>query len=189
MAISVQRYTADSKTLIGQIVPFFLRGKQMMQFLAAICSPLDSVNKAFQTWARSTLIDAATTSQVIVLKWSIKNRFSEYLLDENAEFEFNTYNRSDYATLYENQSEQQDYPEVKKIYMSESSTDTSLGDDVEQIIIRNKDELVSETNEVLIVAPKHNSKISDEQYIKKIRQCIEPYLVYDVEYKITISKN
>ena len=188
MAINIQRYTANSKTLVGQVVPFFLRGQQMLQFLAAICSPLDSVNKAFQTWARNTLIDAATTSQVIVLKWSIKNRLSEYMLDKNAEFEFNTYDRSSYATLYENQSEQQDYPEVKKIYMPENASDTSLGESVDKVIIRNKNEIVSETNEVLIVAPPHNSKISDSQYIKKIMQCIEPYLVYDIEYKITIAK-
>lgn len=188
MAINVQRYTADSKTLIGQIVPFFLHGKRMLRFLAAICSPLDSVNKTFRVWARSTLIEAATTSQVIVLKWSIKNKLSEYLLDINAEFEFNTYSRSDYATLYENQSEQQDYPEIKKIYMPENAADTSLSSDVAQIVIRNKNEIISESNEVLIIAPQHNSRISDEQYMKKIKQCVEPYLVYDVEYKIIISK-
>ena len=160
----------------------------MLQFLAAICSPLDSVNKVFQTWTQNSLIDAATTSQVIVLKWSIKNRLSKYLLDANAEFEFDTYDRSNYTTLYENQSEQQDYPEIKKIYMPENVSDNSLGEDTSKVIIKNKDEIVSETNEVLIIAPPHNSQISNSQYIKKIRQCVEPYFIYKIKYKITIIK-
>lgn len=189
MAVSVQRYTVDSKTLVGQIVPFFLRGKRVLQFLSAISSPLDSVNKVFQTWAHDTLIDAVTTSQVIVLKWSLKNKLIKYLANADDEFEFDTYDRSNYATLYENQSEQLDYPEIKNIYMPENVDDATVGDDVEKIIIRDKDEIVSESNEVLIIAPPHNSKISDGQYIKKIRQCVEPYIVYDVEYKIVISKN
>lgn len=188
MAVNVQRYTVNSKTLVGQIVPFFLRGKRMLQFLSAISSPLDSVNKTFQTWAHDTLIDAVTTSQVIVLKWSLKNKLYKYLTNTEEEFDFDTYDRSNYATLYENQSEQLDYPEVKKIYMPEDSQN-QLGDDTAEVILRNKDEIVSETNEVLIIAPPHNSKISDGQYIKKIKQCVEPYIVYNVEYKIVISKS
>lgn len=188
MAVNVQRYTVDSRTLVGQIVPFFLRGKRMLQFLSAISSPLDSVNKVFQTWAQNTLIDAATTSQIIVLKWALKNKLVNYLKNTNDEFEFDTYDRSNYATLYENQSEQLDYPEVKKIYMPEDNQD-KLDDGIAEVILRNKDEIVSESNEVLIIAPQHNSKISDNQYTKKIRQCIEPYIVYDVEYKIVISKS
>lgn len=188
MAVSVTRYTVNSKTLIGQLVPFFLRGKGIIKFLSAICSPLDDVNKMFQSWAHSTLIDAATTSQVIVLKWSLKNKLNTYLKNADDEFEFDTYDRSNYATLYENQSEQLDYPEVKNIYMPENTKDT-LKEDVEQVIIRDKDEIVSESNEVLIIAPPHNSTIGDSQYLQKIRQCIEPYIIYDVEYKIVISKN
>lgn len=189
MAVSVQKYVVDSKTLIGEVVPFFLRGKRVLQFLAAISSPLDDINKVFQTWARDTIIDTVTTSQAIVLKWSLKNKLIQYLATIEDEFAIDTYDRSNYATLYEDQSEQLDYPEVKNIYMPENIDDTSVGDDVAKVIIRNKDEIVSESNEVLIVAPPHNSKISDEQYIKKIKQCVEPCLIYDFEYKIVISKS
>ena len=189
MAVSVQRYVADSKTLLGRIVPFFLRGKRVLKFLAAISSPLDDVNTAFQTWAHDTLIDAVTTSQTIVLKWSLKNKLIKYLANTDDEFTFDTYDRSNYATLYENQSEQLDHPEVKKIYMPESVDDTTVSDDVEKVVIRDKNEIVSESNEVLIMAPAHNSKIGDEEYLKKIKQCIELCLVYDFEYKIVISKS
>lgn len=188
MAINTQRYTANSKTLVGQITPFFLRGKRFLRFLAAICAPLDSVNEAFLTWAHNTLIGASTTSQVIVLKWSIKNRLKNYLLNTNDEFMFSTYERSNYTTLYENQAEQQDYPEVKQIYMQENAEDSSISDESAKIVIRNKEEIASESNEVMVIAPSHNQKITDEEYIRKIRQCIEPYLVYGLEYKIVISK-
>lgn len=189
MAINLERYTVNSKTLIGQITPFFLRGKKLLRFLAAISTPLDSVNEAFLTWVRNTLVGAVTTSQVIVLKWSIKSRLKSYMLNVNDEFVFSTYERSNYTTLYENQSEQQNYPEVKQIYMPEDTSDSSVSDDSSKIIIRNREEIASESNEVMVIAPPHNSKISDEEYMRKIRQCIEPYLVYNVEYKIVISRN
>lgn len=189
MAINLERYTVNSKTLIGQITPFFLRGKKLLRFLASTCAPLDSVNNAFLTWAHNTLVGAVTTSQVIILKWSIKNRLKNYLLNDNDEFVFSTYERSNYTTLYENQSEQQDYPEVKQIYMPEDVNDSSVSDESVKIVVRNREEIASESNEVMIIAPPHNLKISDDEYKRKIRQCVEPYLVYNIEYKIAILKN
>lgn len=188
MAINIDRYTVESKNLIGKILPFFLRGNKMARFLTAISSPLDKVNEMFQKWVYNTLIDTATTSQVIVLKWSLKIRLQEYLLKQESEFKFDTYERNKYTTLYEDQSEQSNYSD-NKIYMPEDAKDSSIGKEFSQIIIRDKNELTSETNEILIIAPPHNSKISDNLYIKKIRQYIETYLIYNIEYKIVISKN
>lgn len=188
MAINIDRYTVNSKTLVGELVPYFLRGKKLMQFLAAICSPLDSVNKVFQQWCRNTLIDAATTSQIIVLKWSMKERLKQYFANENDDFQFYTYGRTDYTTVYEDQSEQKLHPEATNIYMPEDVSDISVADDA-KVVIRDKSELSSESNDLTIIAPAHNSKISKEAYIKKIKQCFEPYLAYDMEYTIAINQN
>lgn len=188
MTVSVQRYEVNSKTLVGRLVPFFLRGRRMLLFLSAVSSPLDSVNRPFLTWARNTIIDAATTSQVIVMKWMLKSKLQGYFKDSKDEFEFDTYDRSNYATLYENQAEQLDHPEIKKIYMPENASET-LGEGIEQVIIRDRGEITSESNEIRIIAPPHNSKISDAQYEQKIRQCVEPYIIYDVEYQISIIKD
>lgn len=189
MAINVDRYTASSKTLIGELVPFFLRGKKLLQFLSAICSPLDSVNKTFSKWCRATLVDAATTSQIIVLKWSMKEKLKQYFFDENDNFQFDTYGRTDYTTVYENQSEQELHSEATNIYMPEDVSDTSITDEVAKVIIRDRKELMSESNDLTIIAPAHNFKISDEEYIRKIKQCFEPYLAYDMEYTIAINKS
>lgn len=189
MAINIDRYTVSSKTLVGELVPYFLRGKKLMQFLAAICSPLDSVNKVFQNWCRSTLIDAATTSQIIVLKWSMKERLKQYFANKNDEFQFYTYGRTDYTTVYEDQSEQELHSEATNIYMPEDTLDTSITDDDKKVVIRDKSELISESNDLTIIAPAHNSKISKDTYLKKIKQCFEPYLAYDMEYTIAINQN
>jgi hypothetical protein len=189
MAISVERYTVSSKTLVGQLVPFFLRGKKVLQFLAAISAPLDSVNSVFQKWCRDTLIDAATTSQIIVLKWSMKEKLKQYFTDENASFQFDTYGRTEYTTVYEDQSEQLLHSEATNIYMPEDVSDDSITDENAKVVIRDRIELSDEDNDLTIIAPVHNSKISDDEYIRKIKQCFEPYLAYDMEYTISINKN
>ena len=189
MAINIDRYTVSSKTLVGELMPYFLRGNKLVQFLAAICSPLDSVNKVFQKWCRSTLIEAATTSQIIVLKWSMKERLKQYFENEDDEFQFYTYGRSDYTTIYENQEEQYLHTETTKIYMTEDVSDTSVTDEKSRVIIRDKSELSAESNDLTIVAPAHNSNIGDSAYLKAIKQCFEPYLAYDMEYRIVINKN
>lgn len=189
MAVNVDRYSISSSTLIGQIMPFFIHGKRIMHFMAAICSPLDRVNKAFKDWAAKTLVDAATTSQVIVLKWSLKNKLSDYITDENSTFVFFTEGRSNYTTLCEDQHEQSNLTSIKQIYMPESVDDNSLGDDVDKVVLRNREEISDESNVITIVAPQHNSKVTDDEYIQKVKQCVEPYLAYGVDYKIVISSN
>lgn len=188
MAVNVDRYTVSSKTLVGQVVPFFLRGRRILRFLAAVCTPLDSVNKSFCEWARDTLVDAAMTSQVVVMKWGLKCKLGKYMLNSADDFYFDTYDRSNYATLYENNAEQDGAPEVKQIYMSENEGE-KLGENVARVLIRDRDEITGEGNEILIAAPPHNGRVTDEEYERLIKQCLEKYLVYDVEYKIIISKN
>lgn len=189
MAINVKKYSINSAVLVGELVPFFLRGRKILRFLAAVCSPLDSVNSTFQNWCKNTLIDAAATSQVITLKWLMKEKLKEYLLNENDTFQFNTYGRSDYTTVYENQSEQNLHSDATNIYMPEDETDDSITDESAQVIIRDQSELKSESNDLTIIAPAHNFKITDEEYKMKIKQCLEPYLAYDMEYTISINKN
>lgn len=189
MSVNVQRYTVSSKALVGRLVPFFLRGKKVLQFLAAISAPLDSVNITFRKWCRNTLVDAATTSQIIVLKWSMKEKLGQYFANENDNFQFYTYGRAEYTTVYENQSEQSLHSEATNIYMPEDTSDDSITDESAKVVIRDKSEISSESNDLTIIAPAHNSKISDDTYIQKIKQCFEPYLAYDMEYTITINKN
>ena len=74
--------------------------------------------------------------------------------------------------------------------MSESTEDQSFeAYKSKRVVLRDKEELTSESNEILFIAPPHNSRITEEQYRKRIKQHIETYLVYDVEYRITISKS
>lgn len=187
--INVSRYEANSKTLVGELMPFFLRGKKIMQAMSAICSPLDSVNKMYRDWCKYTLVEAVTTAQVITLKWSMKERLKQYFANENDGFQFTTDGRSDYTTVYESQTEQNLHSEAVNIYMPEDiSGDDTIADE-NKVIIRDKEELSSENTDLIIVAPAHNDSIDDDTYIKKIKQCFEPYLAYDMEYKITINKS
>lgn len=190
MAVNVSKYKATSKILVGKLTPFFVSGNKVLRFLSAICHPLDTVNTAFLSWAKDTLIDAATTSQVIVMEWSMNQKLGKYFANDDDSFHINTWGRSDYTTVYEDQVEQEKYAGAKDIYMPEQLSDTSVSDaGKEEVVIRNREEITEEGTDIVITAPKHNSSISDDDYTKKIRQCFEPYLAYDMDYTIHINKN
>ena len=186
MAVNVDRYKASCKSLIAQITPHFLRGKKIMRLLAAICSPMDETNEQFVNWASSTVVDAVTTSQIIVLKWSMRTKLSQYFKDSDEFFEIDTYGRSSYTTAYETQSEQDQHAEAVKVYMPEYTTDNLQ--EAEVVVINDREELKDESNDLTIVAPAHNGTISAEEYRNKIRRCIEPYLAYSMEYIILIKE-
>lgn len=186
MAISVKKYKVQSKILVGMLVPFFLRGKRFLRFLMAISLPLDKVNEDFCDWVRGTIVDAVTTSQIIVLKWSMKTKLQKYFRDSNDNFQITTYGRTSYVTAYEDNDEQSLHPEATNIYMPEDTSDASVSSE-EQVVIYNREELQDEDNDITIVAPEHNSNITDEEYERKIKQCIDPYLAYDMKYQISIN--
>lgn len=189
MAINVERYKASSKTLLGKITPFFLRGKNLMRFLSAIVSPIDSVNEKFREWCKWTIVDAVTTSQIIVLKWSMKTKLERYILNKDSYFDIQTYGRTSYTTLYQDISEELLHPEADVPVSPENPFD-GLPMGAEPLVLQNRDELKDESNDITVVAPAFNSKaISETEYIRKIKQCIQPYLAYDIPYIITISDN
>lgn len=183
MAVNTDKYIIESKTLVGELMPYFLRGKKFMLFMTAISSPLDSINKAFREWCRDAIISAVTTSQVIVLKWSMKERLKQYFQNENDDFSFLTPVQSDYITVYENQAEQTAHTDAKA-YMPEDTSDSTITDESALAIVRDRGELTLESNELTIVAPIHNSKITDDEYVKIIKQCFEPYLVSSIKYQV-----
>lgn len=192
MAVSVSAYKATSKVLVGKLVPFFVAGDKVLKFLSAIAKPLDTVNTAFLSWAKDTLIDAATTSQVIVLEWSMTQKLQKYFVDSAQSVSINTWGRSDYTTIVEDETERSNSTTqtwLKDIYSPETQSDSKIPSSAEQIIVRDKWEITNEGTDIIVRLPKQKSSLSDEAYIKKAKQCIEPYLAYEMDYTIKINNS
>lgn len=187
MAVNVHRYEADSNKLVGYLTPFFIRGKKVLQFLSAICSPLNDVNATFTSWAKEMIEDAVTTTQPIILIWSLNERFRKYFNDSNSSFQVRLFGGGT-QYIYETQEELAKYPDTDDIYLPEDINDTVVTDTL-KIVIFNANEDVFDNDDITIIAPSHNTLLGDTEYRRRINQRIKTYLVYDTGYNIAINKD
>lgn len=188
----VSRYKATSKTLVGKLVPFFVAGDKVLKYLSAIAKSLDSVNISFLSWAEDRLVEAATTSQPIILEWSLTHRLRKYFANSNQSVRIITRALSEYTVIFENEEERSD-PEgiytVADIYAPEDINDAKIPNIAERIVVRNNDEIINYDTDIIITLPKHKASISKEQYLQKAKQYTEPYLIYESKYMFSIKQS
>lgn len=187
MAVNVSKYRVLSSTLISMLLPFFLTGKRVIRFLSAIASPLDDVNLVFTEWVRERIIDAVTTSQPLVLEWALNEHFRHYFKEASDSFEIIPYGFDHYLAIYENQNELDNTEDSDKSWMLDDLGDTTEIDTSLQIIVMDNNEVKRENDNFIIVAPAVRSLISDTEYIRRIKQVVENYLVYPVTYKVHVK--
>lgn len=187
MAVNVHRYEADSNKLVGYLTPFFIRGKKVLQFLSAICSPLNDVNAAFTSWVKGVIEDAVTTTQPVILIWSLNERFRRYFKNSSDSFQIRLFGGGN-EYIYETQEELALYPDTLDIYLPEDIKDTVVTDTL-KITIFNKNEDVFDNDDTTIIAPAHNTLLGDTEYKRRINQRIKTYLTYYTEYNIAINQD
>lgn len=185
MAVNVHRYEADSNKLVGYLTPFFIRGRKVLQFMSAICSPLNDVNKKFTEWAKGIIEDAVATSQPVVLIWYLNEKFRKYFQDSSDSFQIHTVT-SEVQFVFENQEELSKHTDIADIYMPENIDDTSV-DGLKRAVAYDVYNSI-QNNALVIAAPGHNSTIGDNEYVKRIGQCVKKYLVYNLQYSVVINK-
>lgn len=188
MSVNVQRYKADSNKLVGHLIPFFLRGAKVLQFMSAICSPLNDVNDRLLSWAQELITEAVATSQPVVLKWFLNEKFGIYFKDSGAEFRLMVHDSSE-MFVYEDQKELSKYQNIQDIYILEDVNDTALSeaDGKIQLAVYDFDVVDVSGDSLTIVAPMYNSLINGKEYEQKIKYWIDRYLVNDVKYNIVIN--
>lgn len=187
MAINVDKYKVDSNKLVGMLLPYFLHGKKVMKFLMAIASPLDDDITVFRNWIKQQIIDVVTTSQPIVLKWSLDIRLSRYFKNNNDHFDIIPYGYAHYLTIYEDQAEFASTEDAYVWWLPDSTDDNAITDKTQEIVIMDQGEVKRESDNFTIIAPPQNSKISREEYLRRIRQVVEFYLTYKTTYKVYIK--
>lgn len=186
--IDVSKYKVDSRGLVSMLTPYFLKGDKVIKFLSALISPMDDDNTLFVEWARDKIIDAVSTSQPIVLKWCLDNKMYKWLKDKNSHFNIILFNYVGSCIIYNDKEEAKSSEHALKEYVPEDKTEdvTSIVRD-ELAFVFEKSESKQKVDIVTIQAPQHVSTISDDKYIKLIKQIVETYRIYDIKYLIKIK--
>ena len=70
--ININFTNIDNAKLIGRLLPFWARGKNISLLLQAILSPICSIHKTFQLWALERYIECHITAQKPSLEWYLK---------------------------------------------------------------------------------------------------------------------
>ena len=77
----MRSYRINMDRLVNQLVPHYLGGRKLILFLQSILQPLNSLNIGWVTWADEKRIEAAMTSQVIMMEYFLNRKFGKYFLN------------------------------------------------------------------------------------------------------------
>ena len=77
----MRSYRINTDRLVNQLVPHYLGGRKLILFLQAILQPLNSLNIKWKEWADEKRIEAAMTSQIIMMEYFLNYKFRKYFLD------------------------------------------------------------------------------------------------------------
>ncbi len=195
--LNVDRYIIRNASLVGRILPFFARGKKMQSFLIGITQPLVSLHESFLSWAIDRKAECVATSQKIVLRWYLTKIFQRVMVNKNAQFAIDYVVDAGYLHIYESESELEDYLPDDNLFVFEDAADEQdvIGQEIEGvdsdciIYTQDKDEINFDSDEatLCVYAPKQMSGLSDSDYKRLVRQCVERLAVYDMEYSVIIN--
>ena len=79
----MRSYRINTDRLVNQLVPHYLGGRRAILFLQSCLQPLNSLNEKWKTWADEKRLEAAMTSQIILLEYYLNHKFNKYLLDRS----------------------------------------------------------------------------------------------------------
>lgn len=65
----MRSYKIDTDKMVNQLVPHYLGGRRLVLFLQSLLAPLKSLGAIWEDWATNKRIEAAMTSQVIMLEY------------------------------------------------------------------------------------------------------------------------
>ena len=77
----MRSYRINTDRLINQLMPHYLGGRRTILFLQSCMQPLNSLNEKWKEWADERRLEAAMTSQVILLEHYLNHKFNKYLFD------------------------------------------------------------------------------------------------------------
>lgn len=84
--INVDFVNIDNAKLVGRLLPFWARGKNISLLLQAVLYPITSVHNNFKLWALDKYIYSHITSQAMSIEWYLKYKLKSHFVDEKNSF-------------------------------------------------------------------------------------------------------
>lgn len=177
----MSRYSFNIGKAINRLLPFYLRGKNIILYLTAILNPLQTLNRQFAIWAENVLIDLKMTSQVILFEWYLTKRLSQYFIDSTQRIVIQD-SESIGVPLYWEDAEIEDDEEVVVGFENETISTN--------VVFYLNNEIPSFNNASFIVySPAINSSIiTNDRYKQLLIAYIEKYRLSGKTYIIKINK-
>lgn len=79
----MRSYRINTDRLVNQLVPHYLGGRKLILLIQSLLQPLNSLNKTWKEKADDMRIEAAMTSQVIMLEWFLNRKYKKYFADQS----------------------------------------------------------------------------------------------------------
>lgn len=79
----MRSYRVDTDGLANKLIPHYLGGRRLVLYVQSLLKPLDTLNKTWKEWADEKRIEAAMTSQVIMLEYYLNRKYKKYLTDKS----------------------------------------------------------------------------------------------------------
>lgn len=175
----LDKYSIDVDSTVSKLMPWFMRGKKMHDFLIGVATPIMSVYLSFKTWAFEKITEANITSQHIVINWGLNNFFKQYFIEPDANIYLGVW-LDDYASIYNTDEVKNDlFPYDYVFNYEERNSDT--------LVISNNSEIntVNTNYDFYVFVPEINeNKISYAKYVEQIQTLINKYAIKRLKYKI-----
>lgn len=84
--INVDFVNIDNAKIVGRLLPFWARGKNISLLLQGILSPIVSVHNNFKLWALERYIYVHITSQAMSLEWYLKYKLQSHFENPSNSF-------------------------------------------------------------------------------------------------------
>lgn len=79
----MRSYRIDTDRLANELVPHYMGGRKLILLLQSWLKPLDTLNKKWKAWADDKRIEAAMTSQVIMLEYFLNRKYKKFFVDQS----------------------------------------------------------------------------------------------------------
>lgn len=79
----MRSYKINTDRLANRLLPHYLGGRRLVLFVQSLLHPLGTLNKTWKEWADEKRIEAAMTSQIIMLEYYLNRKYKKYLNDSS----------------------------------------------------------------------------------------------------------
>lgn len=171
--INVDFLNIDNAKLVGRLLPFWARGKNISLFLQSTLKPMVSVHNNFKSWALENYIYCHITAQAMSLAWYLRYKLKSHFADENDEFQI-MHGNNDLLSCYNSGIWDNDM----------KWSDAFLWNNKNEVIIDTIDDYTS------VYAPKIIDTINydQEDYKRDIRNILSKFMINFKKTVIVVAK-